>query len=81
MSLSRTRARTGKRRCGPAIPTEKLDKGHAKGITDAELRLFSCWIDLGVPFCGDYEEANLWDDADRARWKTCVEKRRRDCAR
>ena len=58
---------------------EKLDKGHAKGITDAELRLFSCWIDLGVPFCGDYEEANLWNDADRARWKTCVEKRRRDC--
>ncbi len=61
--------------------SEKLDKGHAKGITDAELRLFSCWIDLGVPFCGDYEEANLWDDADRARWKTCVEKRRRDCCR
>jgi hypothetical protein len=34
-----------------------------------------------VPFCGDYEEANLWNDADRARWKTCVEKRRRDCCR
>ena len=59
--------------------SEKLDKGHAKGLTDAELRLFACWIDLGIPFCGDYEEANLWNDADRARWKTCVEKRRRDC--
>ena len=58
--------------------SEKLDKGHAKGLTDAELRLLACWIDLGVPFCGDYEEANLWNDADRARWKTCVDKRRRD---
>ena len=34
------------------------------------------WIDLGIPFCGDYEEANLWNDADRARWKGCCEKRR-----
>ena len=56
--------------------SEKLDKGHAKGLTDAELRLFACWIDLGIPFCGDYEEANLWNDADRARWKGCCEKRR-----
>ena len=57
--------------------TEKLDKGHAKGITDKEKRTLACWIDLGVPFCGNYEEGADWTDAECARWKSCVEKRRR----
>ncbi len=57
--------------------TEKLDKGHAKGITDKEKRTLACWIDLGVPFCGDYAEGADWTDAECARWKSCVEKRRR----
>jgi hypothetical protein len=48
--------------------TERLDKGHAKGVTDAEKRIIACWIDLGVPFCGDYFEANAWDEADLRRW-------------
>ena len=55
--------------------TEKLDKGHAKGITDKEKRTLACWIDLGVPFCGDYEEGAAWDDTDRARWEACRRKR------
>lgn len=57
--------------------TEKLDRGHAPGLTDAELRTLACWVDLGVPFCGDYEEAAVWSDADRKIWYNCVEKRKR----
>ena len=56
--------------------TEKLDKGHAKGITDAEKRTLACWIDLGIPFCGDYEEGNAWNEKERARWEYFSRKRR-----
>ncbi|MGN0846150.1 MAG: hypothetical protein ACI4RA_02050, partial [Kiritimatiellia bacterium] len=55
--------------------TEKLDQGHAPGLTEAELRALACWVDLGVPFCGDYEEANIWTEEERGRWRACVEKR------
>ena len=58
--------------------TEKLDKGHAPGLTDAECRTLSCWVDLGVPFCGDYEEANAWNDQERRTWCDCLDKRRRN---
>ena len=55
--------------------TERLDKGHARGITDEEKRTLACWIDLGVPFCGDYEEGNAWDEKDRQRWEYYSQKR------
>lgn len=55
--------------------SEKLDRGHAPGLTDAELRTLACWVDLGVPFCGDYEEGAAWNAADHARWNACMEKR------
>ena len=29
-------------------------------LTDAERRTVACWIDLAVPFCGSYAEANTW---------------------
>lgn len=48
--------------------TEKLDKGHAKGITDDEKRTIACWVDLGIPFCGDYFEANAWNEKELGRW-------------
>ena len=56
--------------------TEKLDKGHCSGVTDAEKRTLACWIDLGGPFCGDYEEANAWNEKERERWKCSSRKRR-----
>ena len=58
--------------------SQKLDKGHAPGLTDAELRTLACWVDLEVPFCGDYEEANLWNEDQLRKWRDGVEKRRRD---
>ena len=55
--------------------TERLDKGHAKGITDEEKRVLACWVDLGVPFCGDYEEGAAWNEQERAFWDYYTKKR------
>lgn len=41
-----------------------------------ETRRIACWIDLLVPYCGDYEEANAWDDADKEKYRHFLEKRR-----
>lgn len=38
-------------------------------LSQEEKDKIACWIDLLVPFCGDYEEANLWDDADKKKWE------------
>ena len=35
-------------------------------LTDKEKRLVACWIDLCVPFCGSYTEANRWSDEKKA---------------
>ena len=56
--------------------TERLDKGHCKDITEAEKRVIACWIDLGVPFCGDYSEANAWNKTDLERWNYFTRKRK-----
>ena len=56
---------------------EMLDKGHAPGVTDAEKRKLALWVDLGVPFCGDYLEANIWSEGERRRSDYTLEKRKR----
>ena len=55
-----------------------LEKGH-EGVkmTGKELEVFSAWMDLGVPFCGDYIEANAWTDAEKATYQRYFEKRKR----
>jgi len=42
-----------------------LRDGH-EGVTlsPQELETIACWIDLLVPFCGDYREANAWSQED-----------------
>lgn len=55
----------------------RLDAGHGRGITEAEMRVLACWVDLGVPFGGDYLEGANWSQEDFARWRRCVEKRNR----
>ncbi len=42
-----------------------------------EVERIACWIDLLVPFCGDYEEANAWDAEDEQKYRHFLEKRRR----
>lgn len=44
-----------------------LKSGHGgQKLTREELDKIAAWIDLYVPFCGDYREANLWSEGDRA---------------
>jgi hypothetical protein len=55
-----------------------LEKGHAGVSLDQEsLDKLAAWIDLLVPYCGDYVEANAWTDEEKQRYQHFVEKRRR----
>jgi len=60
-----------------SLLTELAKDHYGVRLTVEELEEFACWIDLQVPFCADYEEANVWDDADRAKYLHFQEKRRR----
>jgi hypothetical protein len=54
-----------------------LEKGHYNvQLTREELDKFQCWIDLLVPFCGDYAEAAVWTDEETAKYHHFMEKRR-----
>lgn len=35
----------------------------------------ACWIDLGVPYCGDYSEANAWTAQEVAEYEKRVQQR------
>ena len=34
-------------------------------LTAAEKRIVACWIDLAVPFCGSYGQANTWNSRQK----------------
>jgi hypothetical protein len=47
---------------------EMLQQGHENvKLSREEIGTLALWIDLGIPYCGDYAEANAWSEADR-RW-------------
>jgi len=49
---------------------EMLKKGHGKtALTQEELDKISAWIDLYVPYCGDYYEANTWSEGEMNYYK------------
>jgi len=57
---------------------ELLEGGHEDlRLSREELDKLSAWIDLGVPYCGDYVEANIWTDEERAKHERYAAKRRR----
>ncbi len=57
---------------------ELLDQGHEKvKLTREELGKLAAWIDLGVPFCGDYTEAHAWNEKEVAKYQRYADKRRR----
>jgi hypothetical protein len=59
-----------------------LAEGHNKTrLSRREMELLACWIDLLVPFCGDYREANAWSDADQRKYDHFEAKRLRMRAR
>ncbi len=55
-----------------------LESGH-KGVklSREELEKIACWIDLLVPYCGDYLEANAWSEADLKKFEHFATKRLR----
>ena len=54
-----------------------LERGH-KGVhlSREELATIACWIDLVIPYCGDYIEANAWTAEERSRYDRMLSKRR-----
>ena len=55
-----------------------LEKGHERAtLSREELDKIACWIDLLVPYCGDYAEASAWDDTLRRKYERSLERRRR----
>lgn len=55
-----------------------LEQGH-KGtkLNKEEMDKIACWIDLQVPFCGDYLEANAWTEDEAKKWQAQEEKAKR----
>jgi hypothetical protein len=57
---------------------EMLEKGHGKvSLCREELDTIACWIDLLVPYCGDYEESNVWNAAELGKFRRFADKRKR----
>ena len=53
-----------------------LRDGHQKVILNREeLDKFAAWIDLLVPFGGDYAEGNCWNDGELAKYRNFLAKR------
>ena len=46
-------------------------------ITQEELDKLACWMDLLIPYCGDYMEANAWGDGGVKKYEKFLDKRRK----
>jgi len=54
-----------------------LEQGHqGVKLSREELDKLACWIDLLVPYCGDYREANAWTAEEMKKHERYAEKRR-----
>ncbi len=55
-----------------------LEDGHeGVSLSDLEREKSACWIDLLVPYCGDYLESNIWPPDKLALYARFADKRRR----
>jgi hypothetical protein len=53
-----------------------LKDGHGEvELSDEELDMIACWIDLNIPFCGDYREAHAWTEDEIAFYDRYQKKR------
>jgi hypothetical protein len=50
---------------------------HGVRLSREELDKLACWIDLLVPYCGDYTEAHAWSDDEQQKYRRYVDKRLR----
>ncbi len=54
-----------------------LESGHGEvKLSREELEKIACWIDLLVPYCGDYTEANTWSEGEVEKYAHFLGKRR-----
>jgi len=54
-----------------------LENGHKDlKLSREELDKLACWIDLLVPYCGTYIEANAWTETEMKKYEHFAEKRR-----
>ncbi|NIR62447.1 MAG: hypothetical protein GWO10_01315 [candidate division Zixibacteria bacterium] len=54
-----------------------LEQGHEDvELTKEEMDKIACWIDLLVPYCGDYIEANAWTKEEVAMYDHFMKKRK-----
>jgi hypothetical protein len=54
-----------------------LEEGHENVVLSREeLDKIACWIDLLIPYCGDYMEANAWTPKEQALYAQFTAKRR-----
>lgn len=59
-----------------------LEKGHNDiELSTEEWEKLACWIDLAVPFCGDYTEAGAWSQKERDWYAHQVSKQQRLASR
>ena len=55
-----------------------LRKGHHRvKLETEEIEKLAAWIDLAVPFCGNYTEANCWSPQERDWYARQVRKQKR----
>ena len=55
-----------------------LEQGHeGVKLSQEEMDKIACWIDLLVPYCGDYTEANAWTQEELAKYDHFLKKRER----
>ena len=55
-----------------------LEEGHeGTALSPEELEKIACWIDLLVPYCGDYLEAHAWSPEEQDLYARFSEKRKR----
>ncbi|UCF15081.1 MAG: hypothetical protein JSW59_16855, partial [Phycisphaerales bacterium] len=55
-----------------------LEQGHQDvKLSWEEMDKIACWIDLVVPFCGDYREANAWSVEEVRKYEHFLAKRKR----
>jgi hypothetical protein len=48
---------------------EMLEKGHnGVKLSSEETEKIACWIDLLVPYCGDYMEGNCWNEGELKKY-------------
>jgi hypothetical protein len=56
--------------------TMLLDGHNNVKLSREEMEKLCCWIDLLVPYCGDYTEANAWNDREKEKYARYLTKRR-----